>query len=81
VPLAVALGRDGYASVPPAAPSSSTDRLSTSLSLNLLENPALRLKREMIASNILARKILKDLSLLLRNWVLFLQSLKFFEDW
>jgi hypothetical protein len=40
VPLPVALGGDDYAFVPPAAPSSSTDRLSTSLSLNPLDHPA-----------------------------------------
>jgi hypothetical protein len=37
VPLPVALGGDDYASAPPAAPSSSTDRLSISLSLNPLD--------------------------------------------
>jgi hypothetical protein len=39
VPLPVALGGDGYASVPPAAPSSSTDRLSISFSLNPPDHP------------------------------------------
>jgi len=39
VPLPVALGGDDYAFVPPAAPSSSTDRLSISFLLNPLDYP------------------------------------------
>jgi hypothetical protein len=40
VPLPIELGGDDYASVPPAALSSRTDRLSISLSLNPLDNLA-----------------------------------------
>jgi hypothetical protein len=39
VPLPVALGGNDYAFVPPAAPSSSTDRLSILFSLNSLDHP------------------------------------------